>query len=250
MKTFTLNIPKESWNWSYTLDIRTILCNRSWILFNDEHEKEVYIFQEAGTLIVSQNGKVNKTKWEYITQNASLIIENINSGTYMLKPTYYDKKVLVLQVYGTNEYVIMFNENNLDELMLNSIDKVKQYIEKQQENADQTTKVSFTPHKNNQEGITNENIKNDLTLHETRLKPIRHKHKSININMGTGIIAVSFLIYSVLNNEILSIYAFGIFSFIIITLLVVLIFRDTNNKNSYNTFLKIEKKHPLQWFNQ
>ena len=151
MKTFTLNIPKESWNWSYTLDIRTILCNRSWILFNDEHEKEVYIFQEAGTLIVSQNGKVNKTKWEYITQNASLIIENINSGTYMLKPTYYDKKVLVLQVYGTNEYVTMFNENNLDELMLNSIDKVKQYIEKQQENAGQTTKVSFTPHKNNQE---------------------------------------------------------------------------------------------------
>ena len=68
--------------------------------------------------------------------------------------------------------------------------------------------------------------------------------------MGTGIIAVSFLIYSVLNNEILSIYAFGIFSFIIITLLVVLIFRDTNNKNGYNTFLKIEKKHPLQWFNQ
>ena len=79
MKTFKLNIPKGIKNWSYALDAKTILCSRSWIIFNDENVKEVYIFQEDGTLIISHNGKVTKTKWEYIEQNTSLIIENIES---------------------------------------------------------------------------------------------------------------------------------------------------------------------------
>ena len=52
MKTFKLNIPKGIRNWSYALDAKTILCSRSWIIFNDENVKEVYIFQEDGTLII------------------------------------------------------------------------------------------------------------------------------------------------------------------------------------------------------
>ena len=129
MKTYTLNIPKGTRNWSYALDAKTILCSRSWIIFNDENVKEVYIFQEDGTLIISHNGKVCKTKWEYIAQNTSLIIEDIESDTYMLKPTYYDNKVLVLQVDGTNEYAIMLNENCIEELMLDSLDEIKLYVE-------------------------------------------------------------------------------------------------------------------------
>ena len=80
MKTFKLNIPKELRNWSNALDAKTVLCSRSWVTFNDEGVKEVYIFQEDGTLIVSKNGKVAKTRWEYIAQNTSLIIENIDSA--------------------------------------------------------------------------------------------------------------------------------------------------------------------------
>ena len=83
-----------------------------------------------------------------------------------------------------------------------------------------------------------------------RARLTKNKYLSKNINIGIGLAAVAFLIYSVLNNGILPIYTFGIFSFIIILSLVVLIFRESHRNKEYNTFLKIEKKHPLQWFNQ
>lgn len=250
MNTFTLNIPRDIRNWSYALDAKTILCSRSWIIINEGNVKEVYIFQEDGTLILSYNGKVCKTRWEYIAQNTSLIIEDTESDTYMLKPAYYDNKVLVLQVDGTNEYAIMVNESHIGELMLDSIDEIKQYIECQQKMANQVKEASFALNKNYLDHFTNAKAENDLKPHETRTKLIKSRQKRKNINIGIGVTAVSFLVYSVLNYEILSIYAFAIFSLIIIALLIVLIFRESHRNSEYNTFLKIEKKHPLQWFNQ
>ena len=250
MKTFKLNIPKGIKNWSYALDAKTILCSRSWIIFNDENVKEVYIFQEDGTLIISHNGKVTKTKWEYIEQNTSLIIENIESYTYMLKPVYYDNKVLVLQVDGTNEYAIMLNENCIEESMFDSIEKVKLYVEGQDKTASQTQERPFVLNKKFLENFTNTKSRKDLNPNVIRARLTKNKYLSKNINIGIGVAAVAFLIYSVLNNGILPIYTFGIFSFIIILSLVVLIFRESHRNKEYNTFLKIEKKHPLQWFNQ
>lgn len=250
MNTFKLNLPKELRNWSNTLDARMVLCCRSWVAFNDVETKEVYIFQEDGTLIVSRNGKVTKTRWEYIAQNASLIIENIDSDTYMLKPAYYDNKVLALQVDGTSEYVILINENCTEELMLDSLENIRQYLEEQSKIVSQTKDVSLAPNMDNQEVLATIKAKNDLNPHEIWVKSTKIKHRRKNINIGICLTAVTFLIYSVLYNEIFSIYAFGIFSFIFIISLVALIFWESNNNSEYNTFLKIEKKHPLQWFNQ
>ena len=250
MKTFKLNIPKELRNWSNALDAKTVLCSRSWVAFNDEGVKEVYIFQEDGTLIVSKNGKVAKTRWEYIVQNTSLIIENIDSDTYMLKPTYYDNKMLALQVDGTSEYAIMINENCTEELMLDSFDKVTQYVEGCRKTATQAMDASFALNNGFQENLAHAKAETALSPHEIRIKSIKSKHKKKNINIGVCLTAVTFLVYSVLYNEIFSIFAFGIFSFFFIISLVALIFWDSNSNKEYNTFLKIEKKHPLQWFNQ
>jgi hypothetical protein len=128
MKTFLLNIPNEIRNWNNTLDAKSVLCNQSWNVFNDEGVKEVYVFQKDGTLIASHNGKVTKAKWEYIPQNTSLIIENSDADTFMLRPTYYDRKVLALQVDGTDNYALMVDEKFLGRLMLDSIDTVRLYI--------------------------------------------------------------------------------------------------------------------------
>lgn len=128
MKTFLLNIPNEIRNWSNALDAKAVLCNQSWNVFNDEGVKEVYVFQKDGTLIASHNGKVTKAKWEYIPQNTSLIIENSDADTFMLRPTYYDRKVLALQVDGTDNYALMVDEKFLGRLMLDSIDTVRLYI--------------------------------------------------------------------------------------------------------------------------
>ena len=116
--------------------------------------------------------------------------------------------------------------------------------------ASQVKEASFALNKNYLDHFTNAKAENDLKPHEARTKLIKSRQKRKNINIGIGVTAVSFLVYSVLNYEILSIYAFAIFSLIIIALLIVLIFRESHRNSEYNTFLKIEKKHPLQWLNQ
>ena len=118
--------------------------------------------------------------------------------------------------------------------------------------ASQVKEASFALNKNYLEHFTNAKAESNMKSHETRVKQTKskQKRKNININIGIGITSVSFLVYSVLNYEILSIYAFAIFSLIIIALLIVLIFRESHRNSEYNTFLKIERKHPLQWLNQ
>ena len=137
MKTFLLNIPNEIRNWNNSLDAKSLLCSQSWNVFNDEGIKEVYIFQNDGTLIASHNGKVTKAKWEYIPQNTSLIIENLEADIYMLKPVCYDDKVLTLQVDGTNNFALLISDKYVQQLMLDSVAKAKLYIEEPQEFARQ-----------------------------------------------------------------------------------------------------------------
>lgn len=129
MKTFLLNIPNEIRNWNNSLDAKSLLCSQSWNVFNDEGIKEVYIFQNDGTLIASHNGKVTKAKWEYIPQNTSLIIENLGADIYMLNPVCYDDKVLTLQVDGTNNFALLISNKFVQQLMLDSVAKVNSYIE-------------------------------------------------------------------------------------------------------------------------
>lgn len=133
MKTFLLNIPNEIRNWNNSLDAKSLLCSQSWNVFNDEGVKEVYVFQDDGTLIASHNGKVTKAKWEYIPQNTSLIIENLGADIYMLNPVCYDDKVLTLQVDGTNNFALLINDKFVQQLMLDSVAKAKLYIEEPQE---------------------------------------------------------------------------------------------------------------------
>lgn len=150
MKTFLLNIPNDIRNWNKAMDAQSILCKQAWNVFNNDGIKEVYIFQKDGTLIASHNGKVTKARWEYIAQNSSIIIENLDNEAYLLVPTYYDNKILALQVDGTNNYAIMINESYIQHLMIDSISKVRLYIEEKHKNKEQENTVLLA-HKNNKE---------------------------------------------------------------------------------------------------
>ena len=66
MKTYFLDVLNGYKRLSEKLDAKTILCNKSWRIFNDSGEKEIYIFQEDGSLIISLNGKVTHATWQYI----------------------------------------------------------------------------------------------------------------------------------------------------------------------------------------
>ncbi len=106
MRTYLLDILNRYNRFSENLDVKTILCNKSWLIFNDTGDKELYIFQENGSLIASVNGKVINATWQYVSANKSIII-SFKEQSYMLHPTFLDKNIFALQQDGTNRYSFM-----------------------------------------------------------------------------------------------------------------------------------------------
>lgn len=103
MKTFFFDTLNRYKRFSEKLDAKTILCNKSWWIFNDSGEKEIYIFQEDGSLIISFNGKVTHATWQYIPANKSLVIST-SKESYMLHPAFVDENIFALQQDGTNKF--------------------------------------------------------------------------------------------------------------------------------------------------
>ena len=119
MKTFILDTFNKYKRLSKELDAKTILCNKSWQVFNNSGEKEIYIFQEDGSLIISTNGKAIIAKWSFITANDTVLISH-NGSSYLMKPFFNDDNLFVLQLDGTNEYsfLLMKLKNQSSRLIL------------------------------------------------------------------------------------------------------------------------------------
>ena len=114
MKTYLLDSFNRFKRFSEELDVKTILCNKSWWIFNDCGDKEIYIFQENNTLIISINGNVTNASWKYIQTNRSLIITN-KELSYMLHPAFLNDKIFALQKDGTEQYSFMILEEQLND---------------------------------------------------------------------------------------------------------------------------------------
>lgn len=127
MKTYLLDSFNRYKRFSEKLDVRTILCNKAWWVFNDSGEKEIYIFQEDGSLIISINGNVINANWKYLPTNRSLII-NEKEQSYMLHPAFLDDKIFALQKDGTEQYSFMIMEEQLKYLHLKSLSDLMQYF--------------------------------------------------------------------------------------------------------------------------
>lgn len=139
MKTYLMDSLNRYKRFSEKLDAESILCNKSWWVFNDTGEKEIYIFQEDGTAIASLNGNVTMANWKYLPVNKSLII-NTNDQCYMFHPAFSDNNILALQKDGTQQYSFMIIEEQLNHFKSKTLSDLYAYFEKQiqeQTNAEQ-----------------------------------------------------------------------------------------------------------------
>ena len=127
MKTYLFDTFNRYKRFSEELDAQTILCNKAWWVFNDSGEKEVYIFNTDGTLIISVSGRVTNATWKYIAANKSLIITG-NNQSYMVHPAFYDKTIFALQIDGTNNYAFLIDENNLPTTPMKSLSDLKRHF--------------------------------------------------------------------------------------------------------------------------
>lgn len=127
MKTYLFDTIERYRRFSESLDVKVVICNKSWSVFNDSGEKEIYIFQEDGSLIISNNGKVTNGTWKYIPANKSIII-NGNSQSYMLHPAFMDELLFALQVDGTQQCAFLIDENNKKSFEPKNYSELLQYF--------------------------------------------------------------------------------------------------------------------------
>ena len=128
MRTYLLDIANRFRRLDEQLDVKALLCNKSWQVFNDSGAKEIYIFQEDGSLIISLNGKVSKATWQYIQANHSLVI-NSDNESYMLHPFFQDENLFTLQLDGTHKYSFLLNEAQRDNFPVKTLTELQYYLE-------------------------------------------------------------------------------------------------------------------------
>lgn len=151
MKTYISDIIPKIQKYSQKLDNLTLLTNQHWVVIDEiENSKNVYIFRSNNDLLISQNGKVEKAKWEYLGHN-TLLIDKQNDS-YLFKHGFFDENILALKIDSKNEYAFLINESKYDG-EINSLEKVidfltKTYIEPNiRDNIQETVGISVFPKK-------------------------------------------------------------------------------------------------------
>lgn len=126
MKTFLLDIFPKIKQYSLKLDEITLLTNQHWVVIDEiKNSKNVYIFRDKNELLISQNGKVEKGRWEYLG-NKSLLIDK-GDESYLFKHGFFDENILALKVDSSEEYAVFVNENKY-EGELNSIEGIIKFL--------------------------------------------------------------------------------------------------------------------------
>lgn len=128
MKTFVLDSLNRYMKLSDKLDTQTFICNGSWWIYNDTKEKEIWVFQNKGRLLTAVNGIVQVKEWEYVTNNKTILVTQENSS-YMFNIAFIDDKVFLLNLDGTQEYILMLNENEISNVKEITLNDITNYLE-------------------------------------------------------------------------------------------------------------------------
>ena len=130
MKTFLYSIPNKIQTFSKKLDVKAVLCGKSWEVFNDEGVKQLFIFNQDETVLITNNGKVYNASWKFIPQNSSILLTT-SDETIMFRPAFFNKDVFALQQDGTERYLFMIEEEKKLLFQTVSLDILIAYIEKE-----------------------------------------------------------------------------------------------------------------------
>lgn len=128
MKAFITDLVNRIHRTSITLDVKAIICNKTWRIFNDTGEKEVYIFMEDGNLIISVNGNAIIGSWMYIPANQSLVISG-NKQNFLVHPIFCNG-VLVLALDGSNQCCFLIDSTKVELENIQSLTSIESYIYK------------------------------------------------------------------------------------------------------------------------
>lgn len=129
MKTYLFETLNRYKRFSESLDAKAVLSNKAWIVFNDEGEKQVYIFQEDGTVLITTNGIGSVKTWKYIPANKTILIKGDGNRFVMLRTAFVDENILAFQLDGTDRYAFMIDENNKALFAPKTLEELNMYLE-------------------------------------------------------------------------------------------------------------------------
>lgn len=142
MKTYILSIIKDVQRYSEELDAKAILCNKTWIVFNDAGDKEVYIFKKDGLLRIVLNGRVFDASWELESSNESIIINGENER-FMVRTAFVDGTILALNIDGTDKYSFLIEEKNAKNFAPKTLEDLNRYfLELKQRKLEENRKIT------------------------------------------------------------------------------------------------------------
>jgi hypothetical protein len=127
MKTYLLSALQKVATLNRLLDAEAVLYDKSWEVFNDSGDKEVFIFRRNNELLISKKGIVQKGKWEVLSANTLLI--DFDNASYLFNSAFVDNKLIALKLDGTEECMIMIDSQLKKQLMMDSIESVENYLE-------------------------------------------------------------------------------------------------------------------------
>lgn len=131
MKTYLFDSLARFKRFSESLDVATTLSNKTWVVFNDSGERELYIFKPDGSVFITTNGVGYKGTWEWISANQSLIIQH-DKVIYMLHPEIVEECVLVLTLDGTKDCVFLIEDQNLQSFAPKTLTQLQNHFEEKE----------------------------------------------------------------------------------------------------------------------
>jgi len=126
MKTFFFDLFNKFKRTSQFLDAKTVLCNKTWRAFTDSDEKEVHIFLEDGTLVISIDGNVTMGKWIFVPANHSLVISG-NNQHFLVHPIMCNN-ILALVQDGTNICSFLLDDTKAELERIKTLQNIQDYI--------------------------------------------------------------------------------------------------------------------------
>lgn len=127
MKTYLLSSIQNLSSISKNLDAKAILYNKTWEVFNDSGDKEVFIFRAKNELLISRKGCVQKGKWELLSTSSILI--DVDEKSFLLNAAFVDSRFMALKLDGTDDCMILIDSQFKKQMILESIVSVENYLE-------------------------------------------------------------------------------------------------------------------------
>jgi hypothetical protein len=96
------------------LDNLSIFTDQPWVKIDETGDRVLFVFRSSNDLLISKNGDVQTCTWEYLEYMDSLLIKRGGQKS-LYKQGFLDEQVMIMVKDGQGDYLLLANENKVDE---------------------------------------------------------------------------------------------------------------------------------------